>query len=283
MRITSISDVHLEIHPHMELPGGDVLLMAGDIFTAFALNPKKTDKESRKERNAVANFCQKQLSKYDRVFYVLGNHEHYRFLFEETASAIRSFLAEHAPNVRLLDNEITEHEGVVIVGTTLWSRCGVGTADEWRINNAMNDFRLIRTQAAPVQPIPLLKPGDRRAFQPADANRAHETALAFLKRETPPDKPVILLTHHAPCFQSANGPDLGSAYLDDAYCADLVDFLLERPNIRLAVHGHTHRSEDYYIGETRVLSNPRGYFPYQRLSLSFDPAAADTEWSFKNE
>jgi hypothetical protein len=35
--------------------------------------------------------------------------------------------------------------------------------------------------------------------------------------------------------------------------------LVEGSHARLWVHGHMHDSFDYVLGETRVVSNPRGY------------------------
>jgi hypothetical protein len=37
------------------------------------------------------------------------------------------------------------------------------------------------------------------------------------------------------------------------------------------IHGHLHRPADYLIGDTRIISNPRGY-PDEIKDTSFDPA-----------
>jgi hypothetical protein len=46
--------------------------------------------------------------------------------------------------------------------------------------------------------------------------------------------------------------------LSCAYASNLEAFILEyQPP--LWVHGHIHQSNDYYIGSTRILANPRAY------------------------
>ena len=274
--ITIISDLHLEFCDPCNLPGGDLLLMAGDIFSAFPLQPEKQDADSRGARRRAIAFCHQQLSKYERVLYIMGNHEHYRFLFEETAAFLRTFLAEHAPHVQLLDDEAVELNGVTFLGTTLWGRCGFGTADEYRVANDMRDFTAIRTEMPPPPGMALLE--GRRTFRPSDAFAAHEKALAFLEASVPADKPVVLMTHHGPSFMSAHGHEYGTPYLDSAYCANLVDFFYQHPNIQMAIHGHTHHREHYRIAQTLVVANPRGYYPYERISKNFDPLAVDVSW-----
>lgn len=279
MKISIVSDLHLEFCAAPELPGGDILLMAGDIFGAGILKPNRNDADARSARKRASKFCAEQLSKYSWIYYVLGNHEHYRSFFEETAGILEAFFEGLAPNLILLDNDMAEVDGIRILGTTLWSRCGVGRPGlaEWRIGNAMRDFQDISTREPPPPDHPMPGFKGTRLFQPFDANREHQKALRFLSEAAKTDQPTILLTHHAPSFQSAHGHEYGSEYLDDAYCANLVDFLQQHPNIKLAVHGHTHHPEHYRIGDTLVVSNPRGYFPDQTLSRYFDAAAEDLD------
>jgi hypothetical protein len=49
----------------------------------------------------------------------------------------------------------------------------------------------------------------------------------------------------------------------------LIDFILERPQIKLWTHGHTHEEFDYMIGSTRVVCNPRGYADYEEIADNF--------------
>lgn len=70
-----------------------------------------------------------------------------------------------------------------------------------------------------------------------------------------------MVTHHAPSLRSVPTEwrdDLMSA----AYASNL-DWLVEESGAALWVHGHIHSSADYMIGRTRVVCNPRGYWPDQ--------------------
>jgi len=269
-KISLCSDLHLEFCSAPELPGGDILLLAGDIFQASLLAPHRTDKEARKARGRAIKFCKEQLGKYHTVFYVTGNHEAWGSTIEDTGALMGRFLEEYAPGVIFLDNATAEIEGVTFLGTTLWAKSCTDSADEWRAVNAMRDFSRIKTTSEPPKNMQLYQ--GRRAFQPSDANRLYEINKAFITEvAAATTNPIILITHHAPTFASGHGIDFGSAYLDDVYCGNLVDIFFECPHIKYAVHGHTHCAEDYNVGETRVLSNPRGYFPDERISHHFDP------------
>jgi predicted phosphodiesterase len=269
-KISLCSDLHLEFCQAPELPGGDILILAGDIFQVSLLAPHRTDKEARKARDRAVKFCTEQLRKYHAVFYVTGNHEYYSSLIETADQSLREFLRQYAPNVRFLDNSIDHMDGVTFIGSTLWARSCAGTAEEWRAARAMNDFSRIKTSAEPPEGMRLYH--KQRAFQPVDANRLYQINRQFITDAAAAiNGPIILITHHAPCFASGHGVDFNAAYLDDVYCGDLVDILFEHPHIKYAVHGHTHCAENYKVGETRVLSNPRGYFPDERISRHFDP------------
>jgi hypothetical protein len=64
----------------------------------------------------------------------------------------------------------------------------------------------------------------------------------------------------------AESDDLTSA----AYASNL-DELVDASHAKLWIHGHIHRPTSYRIGETRVVSNPRGY-PDGPIDPMFDPA-----------
>lgn len=274
-RVDLCSDLHLEFCPSPNLPGGDILLLAGDIFQISLLGSQRTDKEARKARSQAIKFCANELGKYQSVLYVPGNHEFWKSTIDDAVPKLQEFLSEHAPNVILLDNQVTTIAGVTFIGTTLWARSCTGTADEWLAANAMRDFDRIRTTAVPANTDVMyrLRTGSHsRAFMPADAHRLCEQNKTFIRDvASQTTNSIVLITHHAPSFKSGHGIDENRAWMDDIYCADLVDICLEYPHIKYAVHGHTHYPEDYLIGATRVLSNPRGYFPMERLSLHFDP------------
>jgi Icc-related predicted phosphoesterase len=67
----------------------------------------------------------------------------------------------------------------------------------------------------------------------------------------------IVVTHHAPSMKSIS-KEFADNKLNHAFASDLADSIITyRP--KLWIHGHTHHLNDYMIGKTRIISNPRGY------------------------
>ena len=58
--------------------------------------------------------------------------------------------------------------------------------------------------------------------------------------------------------------------VNGAYSSDLSEFILDRPQIKLWTHGHTHDTFDYMIGTTRIVCNPRGYDGYEGRADEFE-------------
>jgi len=108
----------------------------------------------------------------------------------------------------------------------------------------------------------IAKEGYRR-FRPKDAAALHRASVAWLREKLaePFDGPTVVVTHHAPSLRS-----VPAAWRDDpvsaAYASNL-DWLVEESGAALWVHGHVHESADYIISRTRVVCNPRGYWPKQ--------------------
>ena len=65
------------------------------------------------------------------------------------------------------------------------------------------------------------------------------------------------MTHHATSALSVP-PQLRSRLLSAAFATNL-DELVARSGVPLWIHGHTHHSTPYTIGQTHVLANQRGY------------------------
>ena len=109
-----------------------------------------------------------------------------------------------------------------------------------------------------------------RSSPPQHIIDEHQRSLGHLKdwieKATETGLKVIVMTHHAPSYQSVAGQYRGDL-LNAAY-ANRLDALVEK--VDLWVHGHTHHSFDYRIGKGRVVCNPRGYYP-RDLNKDFNP------------
>ena len=65
---------------------------------------------------------------------------------------------------------------------------------------------------------------------------------------------IVILSHHAPTLQKSSIYD---DPLKKAYATNL-EWLMKN-EIVLWVFGHTHYKTDFYINNTRIVSNPFGY------------------------
>jgi len=263
------------------LPGGDILIMAGDTLTAAHLDENRRDAGGRTLRKRFEKFAREEISKYQEVIEIAGNHTFYNCSIERAFKLERAFWCEHAPHVRFLENEYAMIGGICFACTTLWATCGAGRPmNELRIGSIMNDFRLIYTERQhPLGD----KPNGRspRRFTVHDANFMHQEAVAFLELTLEWTKlnhiPVIVVTHHAPSFRSKiEGGRSWDNGVDEAYYSHQDALIRDNPHIRYWIHGHTHDSCRYKIGETWIISNQRGYVG-DRSAKIFDINAADFE------
>lgn len=86
----------------------------------------------------------------------------------------------------------------------------------------------------------------------------------------PFDGETVVVTHFAPSVRSV-APRFAGSPLNACFVSDL-ERLVAASGAALWVHGHTHDSFDYRIGDTRVLANPRGYVRGGvSENLAFDP------------
>ena len=118
------------------------------------------------------------------------------------------------------------------------------------VRDMMNDYRIIRKE---FEGYTLLKPWDTAI--------RHKETLGYIKSVVAerPDEKFVVVGHHSPSFQSVHEQYKGEYLMNGAYHSSLEEFIMDRPQIKLWTHGHTHHCFDYMIGETRIVCNPRGY------------------------
>lgn len=255
MRIHLHSDLHLEFNDH-RLPGGDLLLLAGDICTARHLDREDVSASPKGQR--YADFFADCGKKYANVLMIPGNHEAYG----TNVSRVVGHISQHIPKNMIVSEQGAFHFGdwVFLVGTA-WTDMNKGDpVTHGVVSGAMNDFRMIRY-------------GDSYArFTTHVAAKLHRQFIAWLKGqlETYKDKRVFVMTHHAPSFASIPERFRGELHLNGGFASDLSELILESPQIRYWAHGHIHDTVDYEIGTTKIISNPRGYVPSES-NHAYDP------------
>lgn len=268
MKIAVMSDLHLEFdqawHGHdchcpadpdvapfqSSTVAADILVLAGDVH-----------------KGSYA-FDWAQQSFTIPTILIAGNHEAFGHNLFKVIE--RNRLKSHDSDHHIIFLERASHEfksasgeRARFIGMTLWTDFQLyGTPVESMsiAAKSLEDFRCIKIERGYKY----------RKLTPADTVRLHRASLEFLQNEL--DRSfeglTIVVTHHAPS-PSSIASRYAESPLNPAFVSNLEE-LIRHYQPSLWVHGHVHDSFDYMIGQTRVICNPRGYFPHE-LNPLFDP------------
>jgi Icc-related predicted phosphoesterase len=276
MKINVISDLHLEFSD-LELPGGEVLILSGDVCEAKHVNAEYDVNNilneggpatgNMKRMDRWTRFFHEECSKYDKVFYVVGNHEHYGYTYHKTVPHLKTVLPA---NITVLEKECVEYNGVLFLGATLWT--DMNNHDQltlYHMKSMMNDYRQITMLNEVKSVYHRLTPEHTVAEHVKTKQLFRHYLEENRRRETP--LPVVVLTHHSPSKASTHPHYANDTIMNGAYSSELSEFILDNPEIKLWTHGHTHHNFEYKIGDTTVMCNPRGYAGYEQQAREFDP------------
>jgi len=261
-RIQYASDLHLEFYdkqafPHLLRPCARILALAGDI--------------GRPDHRLYPAFFEWAHDKWDHIFVVAGNHEHYNKkhyykwekevpqTMEERLDMCREICSKWS-NVHFLEkNQVYLPEyNTAVLGTTLWTKIEEG--DMPRALHAMNDYNFIARKGDDNKP---------RRFWPSDCTRLHKESVQWLDARIheweEQQKHVVVLTHHMPTYSL-----ISEQYKDHPanFCFTTnLDHMLRSP-IRAWICGHSHQQKTLEIqrddpptseGSTIVAINAYGY------------------------
>lgn len=270
MKIAVCSDQHLEFG-YIELKNtenADVLILAGDILVAEDLKRYPEDKGTDGPLNShryINSCCYRDFfnnvsKEFPVVLYIAGNHEFYGGKWNKSLKVLREFTANY-PNVHFLENDTYQLEDITFVGCTLWTD----------MNNhdplTLHSVRSVMSDYAQIT-------NDEREYcklRPNHTVERHIKSKQYIKHVVTekPDNKFVVLTHHLPSFISIPPEYKGHTLTNGAYASELSEFILDHPQIKLWVHGHTHDECDYTIGDTRIFCNPRGYRGYEAQANRF--------------
>jgi len=216
---------------------GDVLLLAGDLAEEDFLRSLK-----------CVTFWERVNKMAPVVLCNLGNHEFYRSEIDTALTHLREYVRNYAPNVTFLENETYELDGLVVFGATYWTNFDNDPVAEFGASRVMNDYRQIRVAGSGYRPL--------RTVETKGMNMRSRHCL---ERTLEKNLPTVVMTHHAPSLLSAH-PNYKDDYeMNLCYCNRDEELILNNPNIKAWVHGHTHWKWDYELGTSRILCNARGY------------------------
>jgi predicted phosphodiesterase len=265
MKVALISDVHLEFDDCIfeNKENAEVLILGGDILISQELHdftePLTELEKSLLGKRGIAvtvyrDFLRRCSEQFKHVIYIAGNHEFYHGKYPAGMDYIREELIKY-PNIRYLENETVDINGVSFIGCTLWT--DMNKEDPTTIafiGGALNDYRQIRRNDLSY-----------RRFMPEDTIKLHKQSLQYISDtiSNDPNKKYVVVGHHAPSKLSTKPKYEKDFHMNGGYSSDLTEFILDRPQIKIWTHGHTHDKFDYMVGSTRIVCNPRGYVGYE--------------------
>lgn len=248
-RIILWSDLHLECGkfkvPKRPEDAETILILNGDIG----------------ERGKPREFVERCAKQFKFVLYILGNHEFYGGEYNAVKKYWKDREAEH-DNLFVLDNEVFIHDDIRILGATMWTDLNNGDfmAMEYAKRN-MNDYHVIELYT-PNEVGPYIHQNTRR-LQPSDTIKYHAATISFFEEELSKewDGTTIVCTHFSPSPSLAAG-EFANHPLNPAFHAN-CDRLFNQYKIDYWLFGHTHTAINVKLGDTYVMSNPRGYVGYE--------------------
>lgn len=229
------------------------LLLPGDLWVGHrALERRFAGPESWVERVA---------KRFHSVILLPGNHDYWDAELDGWVLKARRLLeSQGVTNVHVLENNAVVIDNVKFLGGTLWT--DMKKHDPMIVMNApktMNDYEYIRRKVGMVY----------RKLWSQDILDAHKKTREFIlsaARRDNPEQHVVVLSHHAPSFQSIHERFRTThSWNDNFYYFSDIDWYLcdDEVEVDLWVHGHVHNFVDYLIDRTRVLCNPRGYSSHE--------------------
>lgn len=234
MRFQLLSDIHLEFYkeevPNIT-PQAPYLILAGDI--------------GYPTMNNFSDFMKQVVGKFDKVFYIPGNHEYYCTRKSEgmTKDDVDKLINELESKIGFINlhNKTYMLEEVKLIGCTLWTEC---TAENYKLlSSTMNDYKWIRKTETDY-------------ISPWDTGSWHYSSKRFLENVLVGDVKKIVITHHLPSDKFIHPKYLNSPVSCGFYTN------LERlfnPSILAWCSGHTHVKVQKQFNNTQLLVNPVGY------------------------
>ena len=259
-KIQIVSDLHLQFYKNpikncFEIikPSAPYLALLGDVVEMY-------------NYKLCFAFLEKVCPKFEKVIYILGNHEYYnskkRLDMNAVLQKLRDFSKQKIPNLTILENESIVLEGVTILGTTLWSHIPLSDYDS--VSKNINDYNSIYVKlnsSFSSSENEENEDDDNKTtlLTPDYTNHLHKKAVLWLYDEITKDenKPIVVFTHHAPLKQGTSSNLHVSNGTDSSYSTELSG--LFKKNVKLWAFGHTHHKCNFTFRDTQVVSNPMGY------------------------
>lgn len=244
------SDLHLEAFGrayadelvHFSLPPDEkdpesILILAGDISS---------------NTNQLISFLTECAKKFEHVIAVPGNHEAYGHELTAWKETLKNGV-KHVSNVHYAEDfpKTKIIDGVRFVFGILWADGGASKLEHRYVEDALNDFYVIRNGNVRFSVNDMMKENKRQ-------RRGFINAL-----KEPFDGKTVAISHHLPSYRLISERFLPKPpmfhNINGGFASNCDDILASDTAPDLWVHGHTHDTIDTKLWDTRVICNPKGY------------------------
>jgi predicted phosphodiesterase len=263
MIVALASDIHLEFQDInlQNTENADVLILSGDILVAedlhnhpevHPMDPTNIPNLGRRQATAqrFRDFLKRCSFQFPHIIYIAGNHEFYHGKWKASIQYLRDECSKFT-NIYFLEQGLKVIDDVTFIGATLWTDCNKGDPLTLHsLSNMMNDFSIIRNDEHGYTKL-----------RPAHTMHRHHHTVSYFKTvlADSKDSKVVIVGHHAPTMNSIHEKYRKDFIMNGGYASDLSELILNHPQIKLWTLGHMHDPHSYYIGDTFVVCNPRGY------------------------
>lgn len=241
-----ISDLHLECDrdqketiKFFDKKEADIVIIAGDLSNG-------TDGEF---------FIRHLTSLGYIVLYVLGNHEFWYNDIDNLISEWRN-ISSKIDNFYFLEKDIITINDVDFIGACLWTSVGTKSLDEpidWFVNKSVRD-------AKDFEFINKLKPDTMKHL--------FYQSKEFIFNNLNSNRKQVVITHYVPSEMSSDIRFHNNKNENTLFFSELGNDIAYS-DILFWIHGHTHDSYNYFINNTNILCNPRGYYNQNMINTDF--------------
>lgn len=241
MKAAILSDLHREFW-EVNIPyySSDIVIISGDIACPI--------QKSMDFLVSYANKLQKP------VIAVLGNHDFYKSNIDEALLYAKSRALE-SRYLHFLENSSCVIENIKFIGCTLWTDFSYNTGGNISLQEDNAYFAQTR-----ICDFAYIKHGKaNKIFSAMKCINLYQESIRYIESEIQrtTEEKIVIVTHFGIdklCSQPIHrGDQLQSYFISN------IEGILSRYKIDVWIYGHTHYSNDFKVGKTRVIGNHIGY------------------------
>lgn len=225
-----------------------VLILAGDLWIG-----------TKWIEWAGLSWISKVAPRFKEVLVVLGNHDYWpqgNITIKNGGDKCNALLQDMGlDNVRVLDMNTHQIENVLFVGATLWT--DMNQANPF-IMHQMNEVMAYDGKVA----FETGEGGQWSRFTSQKWIYTHYRHREYIRQvaKQNPDNDIVVITHHTPLHQVLHPYyRQQNQFTNFYYSSDLSELILDHPNIKHWLFGHTHYQQEWQLEHCRLTNNAVGY------------------------